>query len=131
MAYYLFTEAIRAGRPIKVFNHGQMQRDFTYIDDILPAIAAAGSAARPGENLLYNLGNNRPVMLANFIAQLESLLGREAIKIMTPMEPGDVTATYADIGPARRDLNFNPKTSIAEGLSHFVTWHREYTRQTR
>ena len=109
MAAYLFTDAILAGRPIQVFNNGQMARDFTYIDDIVPAI-----------------GNNRPEALLDFIAVLETALGRTAIKQMMPMQPGDVPTTYADIGPARRELGFAPKTSIAVGLPRFVAWYREY-----
>jgi UDP-glucuronate 4-epimerase len=125
MAYYLFTDAILAGRPIKVFNNGEMRRDFTYIDDILPAIAAAARPA-PAGHRLYNLGNNRPESLLDFIATLEAALGREAVKEMAPMQPGDVTTTYADIDPARRDLRFDPKTPIKEGLGRFVEWHREF-----
>ena len=128
MAYYLFTEAILAGRPIKIFNKGRMRRDFTYVDDILPAIAAAAGPARgqPGEHRLYNLGNHRPETLLDFIATLERALGREAIRELAPMQPGDVTTTYADIETARRDLGFEPKTPIAEGLARFVAWYREY-----
>src|SRR5205807_8694118 len=128
MAAYLFTDAILAGRPIKVFNHGQMARDFTYIDDIVPAIVAAAelAPAQPGEHRLYNLGNNRPEALLDFIAVLETALGRKAIKEMLPMQLGDVATTYADIGPARRDLGFEPRTPIAVGLPRFVAWYREY-----
>jgi len=128
MAYYLFTEAILAGRPIKVFNEGRMARDFTYVDDILPAIfAAAGPAASPpGENRIYNLGNHRPENLLDFIAVLERAIGRSAVRELLPMQPGDVPMTYADIEPARRDLGFAPTTPIAEGLPRFVAWYREY-----
>ena len=128
MAAYLFTDAILAGRPIQVFNNGQMARDFTYIDDIVPAIVAATEAAptQPGEHRLYNLGNNRPEALLDFIAILETALGRTAIKQMMPMQPGDVPTTYADIGPARRELGFEPKTPIAVGVPRFVAWYREY-----
>ncbi len=128
MAYYLFTDAILAGRPIKLFNNGEMRRDFTYIDDILPAIAAAAGPARakPGQHRLYNLGNNRPESLLDFIAALESALGKKAIRELAPMQPGDVTTTYADIETARRDLAFDPKTPIAEGLKRFVSWYREF-----
>ncbi len=128
MAYYLFTDAILAGRPIKVFNEGRMRRDFTYIDDALAAIAAAAGSARPrpGEHRLYNIGNHRPETLLDFIAVLERALGQEAIREMLPMQPGDVTTTYADIETARRDLGFEPKISISEGLPRFVAWYREY-----
>jgi UDP-glucuronate 4-epimerase len=128
MAAYLFADAIVAGRPIRVFNHGKMARDFTYVDDIVPAIvtAAETAPAAPGEHRVYNLGNNHPESLLDFIAVLERALGRKAIKEMLPMQPGDVATTYADIGPARRDLGFVPKTPISIGLPRFVTWYREY-----
>jgi UDP-glucuronate 4-epimerase len=128
MAAYLFTDAILAGRPIKVFNHGRMERDFTYIDDIVPAIVAAAETAPapPGEHHLYNLGNNHPEKLADFIAVLEQALGRTAVKEMLPMQPGDVASTYADIEAARRDLGFAPQVPIAIGLPRFVAWYRDY-----
>jgi UDP-glucuronate 4-epimerase len=128
MAAYLFTDAILAGRPIKVFNHGRMERDFTYIDDIVPAIvtAAETAPARPGEHRLYNLGNHRPEKLADFIGVLEQALGRTAVKQMMPMQPGDVASTYADIEAARRDLGFAPQIPITVGLPRFVAWYREY-----
>jgi UDP-glucuronate 4-epimerase len=128
MAAYLFTDAILAGRPIQVFNNGQMSRDFTYIDDIVPAIVAAAETApaQPGEHRLYNLGNNRPEALLDFIAVLEKALGRSAVKQMMPMQPGDVPTTYADIEPAKRDLGFAPRIPIAVGLPRFVAWYREY-----
>ncbi len=128
MAYYLFTEAILAGRPIKLFNRGRMQRDFTYIDDILPALAAAAgpARARPGEHRLYNLGNNRPEPLDDLIAAIERAVGRRAQRELLAMQPGDVTATYADIETARRDLGFAPTTPIAAGIPRFVAWYREY-----
>jgi UDP-glucuronate 4-epimerase len=128
MAAYLFTDAILAGRPIQVFNEGRMARDFTYIDDIVPAIVAAAETApaSPGEHRLYNLGNNRPEALLDFIGVIERVLGRTAIKQMMPMQPGDVPSTYADIGPARRDLGFAPKTPITVGVPRFVAWYRDY-----
>jgi len=128
MAAFLFTDAIVAGRPIQVFNQGQMARDFTYVDDIVPAIvtAAETAPAAAGEHRLYNLGNNRPEALLDFIAVLEGALGRKAIKEMLPMQLGDVATTYADIGPARRDLGFEPRTPIAVGLPRFVAWYSEY-----
>ncbi len=128
MAAYLFTDAILAGRPIRVFNAGQMSRDFTYIDDIVPAIVAAAETApaRPGEHRLYNLGNNRPEALLDFIGVLEKALGRSATRQMMPMQPGDVPTTYADIEPAKRDLGFAPRIPIAVGLPRFVAWYREY-----
>jgi UDP-glucuronate 4-epimerase len=128
MAYYLFTDAILAARPIRLFNNGEMRRDFTYVDDILPAIAAAAGPRRagPGQHRLYNLGNNRPESLLDFIAALEEALGRKAIREPAPMQPGDVTTTYADIETARRDLGFDPKTPITAGLKRFVAWYREF-----
>jgi UDP-glucuronate 4-epimerase len=130
MAYYLFTEAILAGRPIRLFNHGRMQRDFTYIDDILPALAAAAGPARAGdgEHRLYNLGNNRPEPLDDLIAAIERALGRAARRELLPMQPGDVAATYADIDTARRDLGFAPTTPIADGIPRFVDWYKGYHR---
>jgi UDP-glucuronate 4-epimerase len=130
MACYLFTDAILAGRPIDVFNHGQMSRDFTYIDDIVSGVIAAVEKApqRPGEHRIYNLGNHRPEALLDFIAVLERTLGRQAVKNMLPMQPGDVAATYADIDLARHDLGFEPVTPITEGIPRFVAWYRGYHR---
>ena len=128
MAYYAFTDAIIAGRPIRVFNEGRMARDFTYVEDALPAIVAAADRAKPGQHRLYNLGNHRPEALLDFIAVLERAIGRTAVKEMAPMQPGDVETTYADIETARRDLNFEPKTPITVGLPRFVEWYREYHR---
>ena len=129
MAAYLFTDAIAAGRPIQVFNNGHMERDFTYIDDVVSAVAAAASLRlAPGEHRLYNIGNSRPEKLLDFIAVLEQALGRGAKKEMRPMQPGDVPSTYADIAAARRDLGYDPKTPISEGLPRFVAWYREYHR---
>lgn len=127
MAAYLFTDAILAGRPIQVFNNGHMERDFTFIDDVVLAVAAAASLRlAAGEHRLYNIGNSRPEKLLDFIAVLERVLGRSAIKRMRPMQPGDVPSTYADIETARRDLGYEPKTPISEGLARFVAWYREY-----
>jgi UDP-glucuronate 4-epimerase len=128
MALYLFTNAILAGNPINVFNNGNMSRDFTYIDDAISAIVAAVKLPplAVGEHRVYNIGNNRPETLLNFIATLEHALGRSAIKKMLPMQVGDVVSTYADIEAARRDLGFEPKTPISEGIPRFVTWYRDY-----
>jgi UDP-glucuronate 4-epimerase len=129
MAVYLFTDAILAGRPIQVFNNGDMERDFTYIDDVVSAVAAAASSRlAPGEHRLYNIGNSRPEKLLDFIAVLERALGRQAIKQLRPMQPGDVPSTYADIAAARRDLGYDPKTPITEGLPRFIEWYRDYHR---
>src|SRR5438128_5331788 len=121
MAAFLFTRAILAAEPIKVFNGGRMARDFTYIDDIVQGTVAAHD--RPpgrGEHRIYNLGNHRPERLLDFIAVLERLLGRTATKQLLPMQPGDVEATFADIEPARRELGFEPTTTIEIGLARFV-----------
>ena len=125
MAAYLFTRAILAGEPIKVFNHGRMARDFTYIDDIVAGTLAAHDRLAPGHRL-YNLGNHRPEKLLDFIAVIERLLGREARKELLPMQPGDVPESYADIEASRRDLGFEPKTTIEVGLARFVEWYRDY-----
>jgi UDP-glucuronate 4-epimerase len=128
MAAYLFTRAILAGQPIKVFNEGRMARDFTYIDDIVAGTIAAhdrtptdGAADR-----VYNLGNHHPERLLDFIAVLERLLGRTARKEFLPMQPGDVLETFADIEASRRDLGFDPRTTIEVGLARFVEWYRHY-----
>ena len=128
MALYIFTNAILAGEPIKVFNNGQMSRDFTYIDDTIGAVAAAAAmpAGAAGEHRIYNVGNNHPERLLDFIATVERALGRSAIKKMMPMQVGDVVSTYADIEAARRDFGYEPKTPISEGIPRFVAWYRDY-----
>jgi UDP-glucuronate 4-epimerase len=130
MAAWLFTEAILAGRPIRVFNHGKMRRDFTYIDDIVSGVIAALERP-PVDGTVppyrpYNLGNHRSEELTRFIALLEQALGRRAVIEFAPMEPGDVPATYADISESTRDLGFKPLTPIDEGLPRFVEWYRRY-----
>jgi UDP-glucuronate 4-epimerase len=128
MALYLFANAILAGQPINVFNNGEMSRDFTYIDDTVSGIVAALGLkpGAPGEHRVYNLGNNRPEKLLDFIATLERALGRTAEKKLMPMQIGDVVSTYADIEAARRDLGYEPKTPISEGIPRFVAWYRDY-----
>ncbi len=131
MSAYLFTKAIFEGAPISVFNQGDMRRDFTYIDDIVSGVLAAleRPPADDGENpphRLYNLGNHRSEDLMRFIALLEQACGREAVKVFEGMQPGDVKETYADIEASRRDLGFEPRTGIDEGLPRFVQWYREY-----
>jgi UDP-glucuronate 4-epimerase len=128
MALYLFTNAILAGQPISVFNNGEMSRDFTYIDDTISAVVTAADQPpdRPGEHRIYNIGNNRPETLLDFIATLERALGQTAIKKMMPMQVGDVVSTYADIEAARRDLGYEPKTPISEGIPRFIAWYRDY-----
>ena len=142
MALFLFTDAILKGRPIQVFNHGRMQRDFTYIDDIvegvvrvmgrLPAPNPAWSGERPDPGTsyapykIYNIGNNQPVELNAFIATIESILGRTAQKEFLDMQPGDVPATYADVEDLIADVGFKPATPIREGIERFVAWYTSY-----
>lgn len=142
MAYFSFTKDILAGKPIKVFNHGKMERDFTYIDDIVEGIVKLIDKA-PAANKdwdeskddlstsfapykIYNIGNNNPVQLMRFINALESALGKEAEKVYMDMQPGDVLRTYADVSDLERDINFKPSTSIEDGLKKFVEWYEEY-----
>jgi len=128
MAAYLFADAIMAGRPIKVFNGGRMARDFTYIDDIVAGTVAALDRPPGGAPpyRLYNLGNHRPEPLPRFIALLEAALGRPARQDLLPMQPGDVAQTFADIEASRRDLGFEPRTPIEEGIPKFVDWYKRY-----
>jgi UDP-glucuronate 4-epimerase len=130
MAAYLFTRAILAGEPIKVFNNGRMARDFTYIDDIVAGTIAAHDRPPAGADGLphriYNLGNHRPEKLLDFIAILERALGRVAEKELMPLQPGDVPESFADIEASRRDLGFEPKTAIEVGLARFVEWYKWY-----
>jgi UDP-glucuronate 4-epimerase len=142
MAYFSFTEAILAGRPIDVFNHGRMQRDFTYIDDIVTGVVAVldrpavadpkFDAARPDPAAshapyrIYNIGNHQPVPLMRFIETLERALGRQAEKRFLPMQDGDVPATYADIDALQALAGFAPTTGIEEGIGRFVAWYRDY-----
>lgn len=124
MALFLFTEAILKGRPIQVYNYGRMRRDFTYIDDIVDGTLAALARSAPYE--LFNLGNSRPEGLMDMIRILEQELGREASKVMLPMQPGDVAETAADIARSREVLGFEPKTPLREGIRRFVAWYRDY-----
>jgi UDP-glucuronate 4-epimerase len=137
MAMWLFTKAILEGRPIDVFGEGNMRRDFTYIDDIVTGIVAAldnpppdDGAEKAGGSLsphrLYNIGNHRSEELTRMIGLIEKACGREAEKVLKPMQPGDVRDTYADISAIQRDLGFEPTTSIDEGVPRFVAWYRDY-----
>jgi len=130
MALYIFTDAIIAGQPINVFNNGEMSRDFTYIDDAIAAVVAAleKPPRNRGEHRLYNIGNNQPATLLEFIATLEGALGRTATKLMMPMQVGDVVSSYADIETAQHDLGFEPKIPIGDGIPRFVAWYRDYHR---
>lgn len=128
MAYWSFTEAIIAGRSLRIFNNGEMLRDFTYIDDIVSGVIAAADRAPEGglPYKIYNIGNNRPEPLMRFVRVLESAVGKKAELEMLPMQPGDVRATYADIERIRADLGFEPTTSLEEGIPRFVEWFRRY-----
>ena len=131
MAYYKFTKKIMAGEPIQIYNNGDMYRDFTYIDDIVKGVENV-LCNPPEVNLkgarykIYNIGNNKPEKLMDFIDTLEKCLGRTANKEYLPMQPGDVYQTYADVSDLMRDYDFKPDTSIEEGLSKFVEWYRQY-----
>ncbi len=129
MAYFGFTKAIFAGAPIQVFNHGNLERDFTYIDDIVSGVVNVAEAPPAGSEAPYrllNLGNHQPVKLGDFIATLEALIGREANKVMVDMQPGDVYRTAANIDAARALVGFEPATDLKTGLTHFVQWYRDY-----
>ncbi len=142
MAYFSFTKSIIEGKPIRVFNHGKMERDFTYIDDIIEAICKLIPRA-PVPNptwdetrdpistsfapyKVYNIGNNQPISLMRFIEILEDKIGKQAEKIFLDMQPGDVIRTYADVSDLERDIGFRPNTSIEDGLSRFVDWYKCY-----
>ncbi len=142
MAYFKFTKAILAGEPIKVFNNGDMQRDFTYVDDIVEGVArlipmAAApdpafdkSAPHPGTSWaphrVFNIGNHRREKLMDMIGHLEDLLGVEAVKEFEPMQPGDVQATWADVADLEEAVGFRPDTPLRDGLARFVDWYREF-----
>ena len=131
MAYYKFTKKIMAGEPIQIYNNGDMYRDFTYIDDIVKGIECIlcnppAKNAKGAYYKLYNIGNNSPEKLMDFISTLEKCLGKEAKKEFLPMQPGDVYRTYADVSDLMRDFDFKPDTTIETGLTRFVEWYREY-----
>ena len=142
MALFLFSKAILAGRPIDVFNHGHMRRDFTYIDDIVEGVVRvtdqparpnpqwSGDAPDPGTSAapyrLYNIGNNNPVELMHLIETLEQALGKAAVKNFMPIQPGDVPATWANVDDLSRDVGFRPATTIEEGVAKFVEWYKGY-----
>ncbi|GAB4489448.1 MAG: NAD-dependent epimerase [Thermodesulfovibrionales bacterium] len=144
MALFLFTQAILEGRPIDVFNYGKMQRDFTYIDDIVEGVTRVmgrppepdprwtGAQPDPSSSYapyrIYNIGNNNPVELMKFIEVLEDCLGKKAEKNLLPIQAGDVPATYADIADLTRDAGFTPSTPIEDGIKRFVEWYRDYYR---
>jgi UDP-glucuronate 4-epimerase len=131
MAAYKFTRAILAGEPIRVFNNGDMRRDFTYIDDVVDGVLAVldGSPKAVGEAppcRVYNIGNSRPEALLDYIAVIERTLGKKAEIKFEPMQPGDLKETSADIGPLRRDFGYSPKVTIEEGVPRFIAWYRDY-----
>jgi len=126
MSPVLFAQAIMAGRPIAVFNHGDMQRDFTYVDDIVEGTLRV--LDRPVPYAVYNIGNHTPVGLLDYIAALEKALGRKARLEMKPMQPGDVPATMADVSALQADIGYRPKTTVEEGIPRFVEWYRSYYR---
>jgi UDP-glucuronate 4-epimerase len=142
MALFKFTKAILEDQPIDVYNHGRMQRDFTYIDDIIEGVVRvldkipkpnptwSGDAPEPNTSVapyrLYNIGNNNPVELMHYIETLEKTLGKTAKKNMLPMQAGDVPATYADVDDLERDVGFKPQTSVEKGIECFIEWYRRY-----
>lgn len=142
MALFLFTRAILEGKPIDVFNYGKMQRDFTYIDDIIEGVVRvmkktpkpnpswSGDAPDPGTSYapykVYNIGNNNPVELMTFIETIEKCLGKKAKKKLLPLQAGDVPATYADVDDLMNDVGFKPATPIEEGVGRFVEWYQKY-----
>ncbi len=131
MAMFIFTRAILAGRPITLFNEGEMQRDFTYVDDIVAGVVAAFDRPPPSApgappHRLYNLGNHRSEPLRRLVELVEQALGRKATIELAPMQPGDARASFADIASATRDLGFLPRVSIDEGVPRFVAWYRDY-----
>ncbi len=142
MAMWIFAAAINAGKPIRLFNHGKMRRDFTYIDDVVQAVVRlVDKPATPDPNWssdrpdpasssapwrIYNIGNNNPVELLDVVALLEQALGKKAIRELTPIQPGDVPATFADVDALMRDVGFKPSTPIAEGIARFIAWYRDY-----
>jgi UDP-glucuronate 4-epimerase len=144
MALFLFTKGILEGTPIKVFNHGKMVRDFTFVDDIVEGVVRvidrapqgnpAWSAMQPDPATSYapyrvfNIGNNQPVELMRYIEVLEECLGKKAIKEMMPMQPGDVPSTVADVSELEQATGFRPRTTVEEGIRRFVDWYREYHR---
>ena len=127
MAYFGFTRKILAGEPIEVYGEGRMARDFTYIDDIVDGILGAlDHPPEPHAHRILNIGDSRPVGLMDMISALESALGMEAEKIMRPMQPGDVTSTYADISRLHALTGYAPKVMLEDGLKRFVSWYRDF-----
>lgn len=131
MAYWTFTRDIIEGRPIKVFNNGELERDFTWIDDIVSGVvttAMQAPATTQPLHRIYNIGNNRPVQLGRFIEIIEDAVGRKAQRVMLPMQAGDVRATSANIDALQRDYGYAPTTKLEEGIPRFVAWYRDWTK---
>jgi len=142
MAYFLFTDAILNDKPIKVFNNGKMSRDFTYIDDIVEGVMRVNDVAPEGDPdwsgqnpnsgsskapyRIYNIGNNQPVKLMDFISIIEDCLGKSAEKIFMPMQDGDVVSTYADVKELMNDFDYKPSTPLKKGVTEFVNWYKEF-----
>ncbi len=131
MAAFIFTKAIIEGKPIQLFNNGDMERDFTYIDDIVAGVLSCLAAPPADDGVkaphrVYNIGNNKPEHLTHFVSLIEQALGKKAIIQNAPMQPGDVRATFADIEDVRRDFGFEPHTPIETGIPRFIEWYREY-----
>ena len=126
MATFIFTKKIIEKSPIEIFNYGKMERDFTYIDDIVSGIYGSYKIKKKFKHKIYNLGNNNPEVLIDFINLIEKTLGIKAKKKLLPIQPGDVKKTFADIKESKKDLNFNPKTKITEGIPKFINWYKKY-----
>jgi UDP-glucuronate 4-epimerase len=144
MAMWLFAKAIFAGEPIKLFNNGNMRRDFTYVDDVVESVVRLidrpakvdqkfssvspdpGASSAPWR--VYNIGNNKPVELLEVVRLLEEAIGKKAKRELLPMQAGDVPATYADVDDLMREVNFRPATAITEGVVRFIDWYRKYHR---
>jgi UDP-glucuronate 4-epimerase len=147
MAVWLFTEAILRQRPLKLFNHGRMRRDFTYVDDVVESVVRlvdkppdgdpdwSGDHPNPASSRapwrIYNIGNNNPVEVTHVVDLIEQALGRKAIREYLPMQPGDVPETYADVEELAAFIGFAPRTGIADGIRRFVDWYRQYAGDYR
>jgi len=126
MAMFLFTDAILNNRPIKVFNYGELYRDFTYIDDIVNGVVATIEKPNQNKYVIYNIGNSKPIKLLDFVQEIESNLGIEAQKEMLPMQPGDVEKTWADVSNLQRDYDYKPTTDVKKGVGNFIDWYKGF-----
>ncbi|MDO6807534.1 NAD-dependent epimerase [Zobellia galactanivorans] len=131
MALFLFTDAIAKGNPIQVFNHGKMERDFTYVDDIVEGVIRilTKSINDRERYKIYNIGNNNAVKLTDFIEAIESSMGQKATKELMPMQPGDVERTWADVNDLIRDYDYQPNTSVVDGVQKFIEWYKNYYKK--